>query len=130
MSASLKAPSLADIGYKLWGPRWAEPMAAALQITDKEVIEWDAKPEKIRPHLEDQLKAIAANRVKEIHRLVAQLDATGLKRGTTMDGIAVPSAESIKSYGAAPEPLPEAGGFLGDISSIEGYHPQPSIPTV
>jgi len=111
MSASLKAPSLADIGYKLWGPRWAEPMAAALQITDKEVIEWDAKPEKIRPHLEDQLKAIAANRVKEIHRLVAQLDATGLKRGTTMDGIAVPSAESIKSYSAAPKRLPELTVF-------------------
>ncbi len=81
MSAPSKPPGLADIGQKLWGPRWAEPMAKALAVSEKEVVEWDANPDRLPAGIEERRAALAHHRVQEINGVVSWLKIAGLRRG-------------------------------------------------
>lgn len=81
MSALPVPLRLADMGQTLWGPRWTEPMAKALSVTEKDIVEWDANPDTLPACLEDRLAALAEERVQEINGLASRLEVAGLKRG-------------------------------------------------
>jgi hypothetical protein len=80
MSRSFAGPSIAEIGQTIWGPHWAEPMAEALHVSEPELVAWDAKPETIPTGFEDRIHAAGVVRIQEIQRLLAQLEAIGLRR--------------------------------------------------
>ena len=71
--------SLADIGQLLWGARWMEPLAVALGVTERDVVQWSAKPHTMPPSVHEQIKTAAKLRLQEIHEGIARLDENGIK---------------------------------------------------
>ena len=78
--SSHESQSLADIGQQLWGARWAQPMAEALGVSERDVVRWDANPETMPADLEAEINLVAAARSQQIQAAMARLDLTGLRR--------------------------------------------------
>ena len=74
-------PTLAETGHTLRGPNWAEPMAEMLDLTKEEVIALAAHPDKIAPHLYDQLIVLCRVRMQEIAAMLGKLEALALVQG-------------------------------------------------
>jgi hypothetical protein len=79
MHKRLLPPTLAEIGYRLWGARWMEPMAAALAVSEREIVQWDAKPAMMPPNVEERIRIAAEMRLHEIEDVIARLDDTGVR---------------------------------------------------
>ena len=56
-----------------------EPMARALEVSERELLQWSARPETMPPSVHEQVKAAAKARVRQIHEVIARLDEYGIK---------------------------------------------------
>jgi hypothetical protein len=71
--------TLAAIGHHLWGARWMEPMAAALAVTEREIVQWDVEPEMMPSSVKERIRTTAEMRMQEIEDLLTRLDHRGVK---------------------------------------------------
>ena len=69
--------NLAEFGQTLWGAKWSEPLATALQVTPKELFLWHSDPQNAPPDIEDRLSDIASQRVTAIQRAVTRIGRPG-----------------------------------------------------
>jgi hypothetical protein len=73
-------PTLADIGWALWGSAWAEALAETMDVTLEDVARWENDPESRPAHLEAELNTMCDVYVKEIYFVQSRLKQTGLAR--------------------------------------------------
>jgi hypothetical protein len=71
--------ALAEIGKALYGPRWVEPMAVALGVSEQDVIKWDVNPEAMPLDLADEIDLLGSQRIQEIQMILGQVEAVGIK---------------------------------------------------
>lgn len=71
-------PTLAEIGHALWGPNWARPLAATLNLATEEVISRDAHTDEIPREMTDQIIVTCRLRIQEIGALLERLKTGSL----------------------------------------------------
>ena len=74
------APSLADMGWALWGPTWADALSESFEVAKDQIATWETDPTSRPTDLEAMLDDLCEVRIQEIQLMQAQLKETGLGR--------------------------------------------------
>lgn len=78
MSFHLEPPSLADMGWVLWGATWAESLSEALGVTVSEIAAWETDPASRPADFDTTLDNLCDIRIQEIQLVQGHLNQTGL----------------------------------------------------
>jgi hypothetical protein len=54
-------------------------MAAALAVSEQDLIKWDVNPESMPPDLTDELDLLGSQRIQEIQMILGQVQVVGVK---------------------------------------------------
>jgi hypothetical protein len=82
MSFTPVPPSLADIGWILFGEYWRKSLANALEVTEDQVIGWLSDPSGMPVDLEARIEKVGQTRVEEIRFMLGHMLSTGLDRSS------------------------------------------------
>lgn len=79
-NSGLIPPTVADMGFVLWGPTWAHALSEALCVTLADIAAWETDPTRRPADLQEQLDNFCEVRMQEIDLLRTLMGEVGLGR--------------------------------------------------